>query len=360
LVLSSERAGCLNFGARLGALLDSISKEERIRDDEQLVNRLNRLTAIEKKVASQIYRSDSIPEVRMDDFDRYESVLIETGKARICINGKLVGRRRVRARDGQLPEMALLLVTLDQGEVVTSSWIPLSRNAILKFAEKKRRVFFDEDSLRVRAVQGLFFVDLEVSPLTEVAVTEEEASRALAEFLLKDPEGYFSKIPEVESFLKRLRFAEIEVPWSELVPALVMGHTKLSSIEAPLILKMIEGVLGREAVARLESFAPLKIEVPSGSWIAIEYGSDPPRVSVRLQEVFGWLETPRIAGGKTPLLLELLSPGFKPIQVTRDLKSFWANAYFEVKKELKARYPKHSWPEDPLTARPEAKGRRRS
>ena len=109
----------------------------------------------------------------------------------------------------------------------------------------------------------------------------------------------------------------------------------------------------------LERFAPERLEVPTGGRIAIDYSQDPPRLAVRLQEVFGWLETPRVAEGRVPVLLELLSPGFKPIQLTRDLRSFWANAYFEVKKELKARYPKHSWPEDPLTAKPEAKGRRR-
>ncbi|TVP44145.1 MAG: ATP-dependent helicase HrpB, partial [Mongoliibacter sp.] len=74
-------------------------------------------------------------------------------------------------------------------------------------------------------------------------------------------------------------------------------------------------------------------------------------LAVRIQEVFGWLETPTINNGKTQLLLHLLSPGFKPVQVTSDLNNFWKNTYFEVKKELKQRYPKHSWPEDPLTAK---------
>ena len=104
---------------------------------------------------------------------------------------------------------------------------------------------------------------------------------------------------------------------------------------------------------------PEKMEVPSGSFHKIDYTGDVPKLSVRLQEVFGWLETPKIAGGRKGLLMELLSPGFKPIQLTSDLKSFWSNAYFEVKKELKMRYPKHLWPEDPLTAKAEAKGRRR-
>lgn len=73
----------------------------------------------------------------------------------------------------------------------------------------------------------------------------------------------------------------------------------------------------------------------------------PPVLAVRIQEVFGLAETPKINGGKKSMLLHLLSPGFKPVQITDDLKSFWRNTYFEVKKELKRRYPKHVWPEDP-------------
>ena len=84
-----------------------------------------------------------------------------------------------------------------------------------------------------------------------------------------------------------------------------------------------------------------------------------PVVAVRLQELFGLRETPRIAAGRIPLLLHLLAPNYRPVQITSDLQSFWANAYFQVRKDLKARYPKHSWPEDPLTAPPQAKGRPR-
>jgi ATP-dependent helicase HrpB len=80
-------------------------------------------------------------------------------------------------------------------------------------------------------------------------------------------------------------------------------------------------------------------------------------LAVRLQEVFGLADTPNINNGKTALVLHLLSPGYKPVQVTSDLRSFWNNTYFEVKKELKRRYPKHAWPDDPWTAPPVAKGR---
>jgi ATP-dependent helicase HrpB len=102
----------------------------------------------------------------------------------------------------------------------------------------------------------------------------------------------------------------------------------------------------------LERLAPAALTVPSGSQITITYQEDgsTPLLSVRLQELFGLLDTPKINEGKVSLLIALLSPGYKPVQLTQDLKSFWASGYFEVKKELKRRYPKHEWPEDPLKA----------
>lgn len=102
---------------------------------------------------------------------------------------------------------------------------------------------------------------------------------------------------------------------------------------------------------RLDGLAPERITVPSGSAIAIDYG-DPaaPVLAVRLQEVFGLVETPAIGGGRVPLTMHLLSPAYRPVQVTRDLASFWKSGYFDVRKDLRGRYPKHHWPEDPLTA----------
>jgi len=109
----------------------------------------------------------------------------------------------------------------------------------------------------------------------------------------------------------------------------------------------------------LDKLAPKKIEVPSGSKINLQYFANgaPPVLSVRLQEVFGLPDTPKINSGKTVVLMHLLSPGYKPVQVTSDLRSFWDNTYFEVKKELQRRYPKHSWPEQPWDAKAVAKGR---
>ena len=102
--------------------------------------------------------------------------------------------------------------------------------------------------------------------------------------------------------------------------------------------------------AALDRLAPTHVEVPSGSRIAIDYSESWPVLAVKLQEVFGWSTTPMLLDGRVPLTLHLLSPAQRPVQVTRDLAGFWRDGYFDVRKELRGRYPRHPWPDDPLSA----------
>ncbi len=118
------------------------------------------------------------------------------------------------------------------------------------------------------------------------------------------------------------------------------------------VLSILENQFDYNQLKVLNSLAPDKIKVPSDSMISIQYfeHGEKPVLAVRLQELFGLRSTPTINQGKTSLVLHLLSPGFKPVQITSDLESFWNHAYHDVKKDLKRRYPKHAWPEDPWTA----------
>jgi ATP-dependent helicase HrpB len=110
----------------------------------------------------------------------------------------------------------------------------------------------------------------------------------------------------------------------------------------------------------LEQHAPRALVVPSGKSVSIRYEPGrAPILAVRLQELFGLKQTPRVAGGRVAVVLEILGPNYRPVQVTDDLASFWATAYFQVRKDLKRRYPKHSWPDDPLTAKPQARPARK-
>ena len=110
----------------------------------------------------------------------------------------------------------------------------------------------------------------------------------------------------------------------------------------------------------LDKRAPTHITVPSGSRLPIDYGGEIPTLAVRVQELFGLTQHPAICGGRVPLLLSLLSPANRPIQLTRDLPGFWTGSYKAVRADLRGRYPKHPWPEDPATAVPTARAKPRT
>jgi len=127
---------------------------------------------------------------------------------------------------------------------------------------------------------------------------------------------------------------------------------KQSELQKLDFTQILHSILPWELSQKLDKLAPSKMEVPTGSLIKLSYFNDGSKIemAVRLQEVFGLFETPSVNEGKNKILLHLLSPGYKPVQITQDLKSFWEKTYFEVRKELLSRYPKHHWPENPLTA----------
>jgi ATP-dependent helicase HrpB len=137
-----------------------------------------------------------------------------------------------------------------------------------------------------------------------------------------------------------------------LAPAFA-GKTKLDALTAESLGQALHALLDWPQRQALERLAPARIVVPSGIERAIAYRSgEPPVLAVKLQELFGLADTPRVADGRVPLTLHLLSPGGKPLQVTQDLRGFWERTYPEVKKEMKGRYPRHPWPDDPWTATP--------
>jgi ATP-dependent helicase HrpB len=130
------------------------------------------------------------------------------------------------------------------------------------------------------------------------------------------------------------------------------GVTNRSDLQKIDWLMVLSTLLPFDLQSKLTAHAPEKIAVPSGSWIKLRYfeTGQTPVLEVRLQELFGLADTPAINEGRTPVMLHLLSPGYKPVQVTQDLRSFWNTTYHEVRSELRRRYPKHSWPDDPWTA----------
>ena len=188
--------------------------------------------------------------------------------------------------------------------------------------------------------------------LAALAWTQELRQwRARVEFLRR-VEGADSTWPDLsdEALLRTL---------DEWLGPYVHGVTTLDRVTRMDLAQPLHALLSWEQQRRLDQLAPTHLTVPSGSNIRVDYETpDFPVLAVRLQELFGCKETPRVAGGRIPVMLHLLSPAKRPVQVTKDLASFWANAYQEVRKELRGRYPKHHWPEDPLTAPPTAKAKK--
>jgi ATP-dependent helicase HrpB len=138
------------------------------------------------------------------------------------------------------------------------------------------------------------------------------------------------------------------------------GMTRREHLSRLDLRAILKNLLGWELARRLETEAPTHLVVPSGSHVPLEYiPGESPMLKVKLQEMFGLAETPRIAQGKIPVTLSLLSPARRPIQVTQDLRGFWERTYPEVKKELKGRYPKHPWPDNPWMAAATSRARRR-
>lgn len=192
------------------------------------------------------------------------------------------------------------------------------------------------------------------------ALLEQVRGSGLAALPWREPE---------QRLLARLRFVAAHIDgkreWPSMDEAALLADIDnwlLPWLQGVNNLKQLpDGVLGEALLSRLDhaqrklldDYAPTHITVPTGSRIAVDYLDDnAPCVEVRMQEVFGLADTPRIGGGKVPITLKLLSPARRPMQITRDLSGFWRGSYAEVRKDMRGRYPRHYWPENPLEAEP--------
>jgi ATP-dependent helicase HrpB len=208
----------------------------------------------------------------------------------------------------------------------------------------------DPDAVRKAALEGLERLGLEALPWNPVL----RQWQARAELMRKVEVPAPAPWPDVSDAALAATLADWALPWIDGVTR--RDHFRRIDLGAAL-----RSLLTYDQSQILEREAPTHWSVPSGSSIRIDYlDGDVPTLSVRLQEMFGLTRTPSIAGGRLPLVLKLLSPAGRPVQITRDLMSFWNRGYHEVKKDLKGRYPKHHWPDDPYVAEPSRRARPRS
>lgn len=235
---------------------------------------------------------------------------------------------------------------------------------------RERSVLFDSQRERVVGVDAVCYRDLLLHEDRNAPIDPDQAAVVLADAIRPRALELFNADESARNWLNRLAFlrqAMPEHPWpkldadelAKLLASSAHGKRSLQELRQIPLLPLLQGTLPYPLNRDFEHFAPQDIEVPTGRHIALQYDAGAkPVLAVRLQELFGWTQTPRIAGGRAPVLIHLLGPNYRPVQITEDLASFWATTYFQVRKDLRTRYPKHSWPEDPLTAPPQAKGSR--
>jgi ATP-dependent helicase HrpB len=304
-----------------------------------------------------------------------------SGEARYLLAN---GRGAVFANPDSLAlEPFLVIADLDAGAQWARIYLaaPVSLEEIEELYRTEIReseaVIWDDRTQSVRATKQRTFGALVIS---EQALSKPDPSLvkgALLDGVRQAGLNSLAWTAELQHWRSRLQFLRrVDAPnssWPDLSDETLLrtlqdwlgpfldGITSLERVQRLDLTQPLYALVNWDQHRELDRLAPTHLTVPSGSKIRIDYETpDLPVLAVRLQEMFGSRETPRIVDGKIPLMLHLLSPAKRPVQVTKDLASFWANAYQDVRKELRGRYPKHHWPDNPLVAIPTAKTKRRA
>jgi ATP-dependent helicase HrpB len=296
--------------------------------------------------------------------------------------GLMVGGRGVRLAPGSVVRDAEFFLALDAREelrsgrrevqvflasAVAAEWLEELRPEALR---RVKTTAFDPSRRRVVGLLQLWYEDLLLREDVTSDLGAAEAGRVLAEELRRRGSLTALESPRVADWLARvdlLRRAIPELGWreydkerlDEILQEACQGKTSLDEIEQMDLIPFLEGRLDRQQARELRESAPESLAIPSGRRVRLVYKSGrAPVLAARIQELFGWTETPRLARGRVPVLLHILGPNYRPVQVTDDLGSFWSTTYFQVRKDLRGRYPKHAWPDDPLKAAPVGNSRR--
>jgi len=290
--------------------------------------------------------------------------------------GRMVGGLGVRLSERSAVGRAMLYLAInvdrDGAEAVVRwasaverDWLPQNHRRVEVQTE------FDPKQQRVVARRREFHDDLLIDQ-SPAAAEESEAERLLADAVQRAPltDFFAAEGSSAAQYLARLRFLANALPeWDwppldddsirQLVGHVAAGCRSFADLRQADWLTALRSRLSPAQIQCVEREAPARLAVPSGSMIALDYPAGrAPVLAVRIQEVFGWRTTPRLASGRVPVLLHLLGPNGRVEQITNDLESFWRTTYYQVRKDLRRRYPKHAWPEDPLTAQAEKRPQR--
>jgi ATP-dependent helicase HrpB len=286
----------------------------------------------------------------------------------------MVGGRGLRLDGGSRVRQEPLVLAIDlddgggearvrQASAVDRDWLDdEGLHANLTCGEE---LLFSPSRRQVEARRRTAWIDL-VLEETPVAISDPAAAAALLAGVarleparsLPDPESAAGRFRLRVDWLART-MPDLDLPLLDdaalltMLPEVCHGLRSLDEVRVADWLTFLHGAVGWERLPLVDRLAPAELELAGGRRYRLEYRPDgPPILAVRIQELFGTLQTPRVADGRVPVLVHLLGPNHRPQQVTSDLESFWRTTYHEVRKELRRRYPKHPWPDDPLTAAP--------
>jgi len=356
---------------RIDALL-AWREERRTQADKNILERIERSVQAWRKIFSlktstYTFQHEDIGWLIAAAYPERIAKLTDKTHARY----KMANSRTVRLhdQDALVQEEWLAVAHADagigEGRIFLAA--PLNPFHLQDRMEKNIRISWDENKGVLLQQEEICIGSLIVSTKQLKEVDEKTRIKALCEAVKKEGFRLFNWDEACQQWQARvlnLRIWRTDEDWpdvsidillstvDEWLPLYLKDVRRKEDFKKLPLIELLNSILTWEQSQTLSKLAPTTLEVPSGSDIKLDYKTDgsSPVLSVRLQELFGLTETPKINDGKTKVLIHLLSPGYKPVQVTQDLKSFWQNTYPEVRKELRMRYPKHSWPEDPWTA----------
>ena len=363
-------------GADLSLRIEALRKwraDEKVFADRDVLERIERLSAAWRR-NFKIREENTMPSrhavgllVAAAYPDRIAKQLDKNGNRFKLPNGKIV---TLAQHDDLVREPWLAVAQLDAGQKEGKIFLAaaVDENELDHLAIEREVVRWDSEREMVVGAQekSVGNLILATRPLTKIS--DEKRLNVLFQVIRNEGLkilGWSDSEEKWQARVLSLRMWRKDEEWpdvsnerlletlDEWLASYLTTVSKKSDFKKLDLANVLAGLLPWNLQSKLDELAPARIEVPTGSMISVSYYADgrQPELAVRLQEVFGLQETPTVNGGKTRVVMHLLSPGYKPVQVTQDLKSFWGNAYTEVRKELRSRYPKHSWPEDPWTAK---------
>ncbi len=353
-------------------LLRKWRRGERVNADRNSLGRIEKVAATWRrifnlKVDNAVFSDTEVGKLVSEAYPERIAQQIEKFGARYKLaNGRIA---KLQDHDSLLQKKWLAIAAMDMGtkEGKIFSAAALDEKELLDKAKENQSVVWDKEREMVSASLEKRIGSL---VLTSKSISQVDESLRIKILCEAFQEEGFSLLnwdepqKQWQARIMSLRAWRQGEPWPEvsdqhllknaeewLAPYLIPVNKRADFKRLDLD-SILTGMLPWDLQQMFCKLVPTRLEVPSGSMIKLEYSADgrPPVMSVRLQEVFGLLETPTVNEGRTKVMMHLLSPGYKPVQVTQDLKSFWRTTYHEVRKELRVRYPKHHWPEDPWTS----------